>query len=180
MDIDTLLDLFAHMEWADARVWDTAMRSDAACVDETLCWLLLHPLSAQQAFLDAWSGQPVAFRTEYEGVRIADELEAVRAYYPRGRAFLESLTSEELATPMVLPWAQWAEQYIGRPPASTALGETIIRYWRTPSITGHKPTLGCARSGPNRRSSTTSRGCGWNARRPSGRRSRLCERSRMT
>lgn len=127
MDIDTLLDLFAHMEWADARVWDTAMRSDAACVDETLCWLLLHPLSAQQAFLDAWSGQPVAFRTEYEGVRIADELEAVRAYYPRGRAFLESLTSEELATPMVLPWAQWAEQYIGRPPASTALGETIIQ-----------------------------------------------------
>jgi uncharacterized damage-inducible protein DinB len=127
MGTDTLLDLFAHMEWADARVWEATMAHGSARGDAALRALILHTHTVQNAFLDAWTQQPFAFRDRYDHTSLEAELETVRAYYPRARAFLESLTDAQRAAPIVLPWTAWVEQHLGRAPGPTTLGETILQ-----------------------------------------------------
>ena len=122
-----LVDLFNHMEWADALVWDTVLKTPEARGDETLRWLVLHLHGVQKAFLDAWTNQPFSFRGDYSDTTLEQELNAVRAYYPRCRSFLESLDSARLPEPMIVPWSKWAEQLLGRPPGPTTLGETILQ-----------------------------------------------------
>lgn len=122
-----LRDLFDHMEWADARVWDVALKTPEARGDETLKWLMLHLHGVQKAFLDAWTNQPFVFRNDYSDTTLETELAAVRDLYPRGRSFLTSLSDAHLASPLIVPWSKWAEQAIGRPPAPTTLGETIVQ-----------------------------------------------------
>jgi uncharacterized damage-inducible protein DinB len=124
---DILRDLFDHMEWADARVWDVALKTPGARGDETLKWLMLHLHGVQKGFLDAWTNQPFAFRNDYTNITLEAELASVRDYYPRGRQFLSSLNDAPLTTPIVLPWSQWIEQAIGRTPGPTTLGETILQ-----------------------------------------------------
>jgi uncharacterized damage-inducible protein DinB len=119
------IDLFDHMEWADARVWDVALKTPEARGDETLKWLMLHLHGVQKAFLDAWTNQPFAFRNDYSHTSLEKELGSVRAYYPRGRSYLQSLTDGQLAAALVLPWSKLAK--IGRPPGPTTLGETILQ-----------------------------------------------------
>jgi uncharacterized damage-inducible protein DinB len=124
---DILRDLFDHMEWADARVWDAALRTPEARGDDALKWLMLHLHGVQQAFLDAWTNQPFAFRNDYTGTTLEAELAAVRAYYPSGRSFLQAVSDPQLAAPILLPWSQWIEQAIGRTPGPITLGETIVQ-----------------------------------------------------
>ena len=124
---DILRDLFDHMEWADARVWDVALKTPEARGDETLRWLILHFHGVQKAFLDAWTNQPFAFPKNYSGTSLEAELASVRDYYPRGRQFLQSLDDARLAAPIVLPWSKWIERAIGRTPGPITLGETIVQ-----------------------------------------------------
>jgi uncharacterized damage-inducible protein DinB len=51
----------------------------------------------------------------------------VRSYYGSARTFLETLDAQRLASPLIVPWTKWVEQAIGRPPADTTLGETILQ-----------------------------------------------------
>lgn len=88
---------------------------------------MLHSHGVQRAFLDAWTNQPFAFRNSYNDTTIANELESVRSYYPRGRAYIEGLTADRLAAPMVVPWSKWVGKYIGRPIGPTTLGETVLQ-----------------------------------------------------
>lgn len=124
---DVALDLFDHMEWADSLLWDAALKSDAARGDERLRRLMLHFHGVQRAFLDAWTNQPFAFKNTYDDTLIANELESVRSYYPRGRTFIEGLTAEQIAAPLAVPWSKWARKYIGRPAGPTTLGETVLQ-----------------------------------------------------
>ena len=124
---EILRDLFDHMEWADARVWDAALKTPEAHGDDTLKWLMLHLHGVQKAFLDAWTSQPFDFRSDYNDTTLEKELAGVRAYYPRGRSYLQSLTDAQLAEPLVLPWSKWIEQAIGRTPGPVTLGETILQ-----------------------------------------------------
>ena len=121
------LDLFDHMEWADARVWDVALKTPEARSDDTLKWLMLHLHGVQKAFLDAWTRQPFAFRNDYSDTSLEQEMASVRAYYPRGRSYLQSVSDAQLAEQLLLPWSKWVEQSIGRPPGPTTLGETILQ-----------------------------------------------------
>lgn len=122
-----LVDLFNHMEWADARVWDVALKRPEALGDDTLKWLMLHLHGVQKAFLDAWTQQPFAFRNDYSGTTLEAELASVRAYYASGRSFIQSLSDSQMSTPLVLPWSKWAGKAIGRPPGPTTLGETVLQ-----------------------------------------------------
>ena len=124
---DILLDLFDHMEWADARVWEAALKTPEADGDEALRWLILHLHTVQHAFLDAWTNQPFVFRNDYTDTTLEKEFASVRAYYPRCRSFLESLGDAQMAGPLIVPWSKWAGKFIGRPAGPTTLGETILQ-----------------------------------------------------
>ena len=122
-----LVDLFDHMEWADARVWDVALRIPEARGDETLKRLMLHLHGVQKAFLDAWTAQPFAFRNDYSGTSLEAELASVRAYYASARSFIEGLSESQMTMPLVLPWSKLARKVIGRPAGPTTLGETVLQ-----------------------------------------------------
>jgi uncharacterized damage-inducible protein DinB len=115
------------MEWADARVWDVALKIPEARADETLRRLMLHLHGTQRAFLDAWTSQPFAFPKDYSGTTLEAELASVRAYYAPCRNFIQGLTDSQLSSPHVLPWSKWAGKAIGRPPGPTTLGETVLQ-----------------------------------------------------
>ena len=124
---DLLLDLFDHMQWADARVWDAALRHETARNDVPLRDNLLHLHGVQKAFADAWTNQPFNFRINYDDTSPEREYTAVRGYYEPARAFLASLNGQDLSRPLIVPWTKWAEQALGRPVADTSLGETILQ-----------------------------------------------------
>ena len=124
---DLLLELFDHMEVADAAVWTAAMTNATANVDPEVCKYLVHTASAQRAFLDAWKGRPFAFRYDYEGVRLDTELAATRMYYPEARAFIAGLSDAALTETIRLSWESWVEEHIKQPVSGTTLGETILQ-----------------------------------------------------
>ena len=124
---DLLLDLFDHMESADAAVSSAALKDASACSDPQLCKYMLHTSSAQRAFLDAWQERPFAFRDTYDGARLDAEFVAVRSYYPEARAFIAGLDEAALGRDMRLPWVPWIEQHFKQALAMTSLGETILQ-----------------------------------------------------
>ena len=57
MDINTLTDLYHHMEWADAAVWSAVFASDNAQADTKLRDNLYHLHVVQRAFLRSWRNE---------------------------------------------------------------------------------------------------------------------------
>src|SRR5688500_17389494 len=124
---DFLLDLFAHMECADASIWTAVLGHPPAAADAQLKGYLLHLHTVQRAFLDAWTGQPIAFRQQFEDATLEGEYQAVRSYYQPARAFLSSLADAALGDRFVLPWVEYVEKALNRPAAPTTLGETVMQ-----------------------------------------------------
>jgi uncharacterized damage-inducible protein DinB len=122
-----LIDLYRHMKWADGEVWRAVMACEAAHGDATLTGLLLHLHTVQRAFLDIWTGQQPVFPEAAAFPSPADLRAWGEAYYPRVFAYLESLPGDELRRSVVMPWAAYIAQEIGREPAPATLGETIFQ-----------------------------------------------------
>ncbi|MBP7778536.1 MAG: damage-inducible protein DinB [Acidobacteria bacterium] len=102
---DELLELAAHMEWADALVWSTTLQSGPARGDERLRGWLHHIHTVQHAFTAIWLGATPA----PVGVGSFADLPAL-ASWGRGahagvRAFLSSADDESLGKTIELPWA---------------------------------------------------------------------------
>jgi uncharacterized damage-inducible protein DinB len=169
---DVLLDLFDHMESADAAVWTAVLASPSGTSDVQLCKYLLHVSSVQRAFLDAWNGRPFTFRNDFDGVHLQAELAAVRAYYPEARAFVAGTDVATLARAIRLPWVDWIEQQTKQTLAATTLGETMLQVISHSTHHRAQATRGCGLSAWSRRWWTTSRGSGAAARSQTGRRRR--------
>lgn len=102
---DELLELTAHMEWADALVWGTALQSGPARADERVRGLLHHLHTVQRAFTAIWQGaQP-----DLVSVSSFADLPAMGAWGRDGHAqlaaFLSSADDAALARIVKLPWA---------------------------------------------------------------------------
>ena len=57
MQLETLKELYAHMQWADAFVWRAVLGSETARGDQKLRELFHHLHLVQHAFLRAWRGE---------------------------------------------------------------------------------------------------------------------------
>lgn len=126
MNKNTLIDLYRHMEWADAAVWTAVLASEAARADSKLRDYFYHLHMVQRAFLRAWRGEPR--EDPYPTLDDAESLMAWgRTYY--GEAFfnLESLSDAKLVEPMPVPWAAMVEKRLGYPPHVTTIGETVLQ-----------------------------------------------------
>jgi len=87
--------LYAHMEWADAKVWSGVLRTADARDDSWLRDKLFHMHDTQQAFLSLWTGQPRSAAKAPD--RLAAVYEWARPYYATARGFLESADARALA-----------------------------------------------------------------------------------
>jgi uncharacterized damage-inducible protein DinB len=125
--LDLFDDLYAHMEWADARVWDAVTASLGTGMDDCLRDRLLHLHVVQQAFLHVWTSQPVVFPAATEFPSFTALEPWVRAYYPEVRAFLATLDDSRLAEPLHMPWVAQFEKRLGRGFDAPTLGDTLFQ-----------------------------------------------------
>jgi uncharacterized damage-inducible protein DinB len=110
---EVLIDLAAHMEWADALVWSTLLQSRAARDDAAIKALLHHLHTVQRVFVSTWRGQPLQF-AELASFESVPALAAWgRAAVVDLRAFLATADPATLARPVEMPWAKRFAQSTG-------------------------------------------------------------------
>jgi uncharacterized damage-inducible protein DinB len=127
LPLDALRELYRHMEWADAAVWQAALVHPAAARDVRLRDLLLHIHTVQRAFVSVWTRQPVAFPNPNDFPLIADVQRWGHDTYEASQRFLHSLDAADLDRPVVMPWASQLAAHIGREPDHPTLAETIFQ-----------------------------------------------------
>lgn len=126
MNLNTLIDLYKHQEWADAAVWNAVVASDEAQTDEKLREYLYHLHIVQRAFLRMWRDE--AGETPYPTFEDAKPLMLwAQTYYNEAFEYLKSLDDEKVAEAMPVPWASMVEKRLGRPPDITTMGDTILQ-----------------------------------------------------
>ncbi|HKR59511.1 MAG TPA: DinB family protein [Pyrinomonadaceae bacterium] len=124
--LDLFLDLYRHMEWADATVWRAVLNSPAACDDERIKTWLHHIHMVQHAFNNVWHGQPP---TPNAGNDLAiTQLPAWgREFHQAASVYLQTVSENDLDSPLALPWAKYLTKHTGRDPEGTSKGETIMQ-----------------------------------------------------
>ena len=126
MNLSSLIDLYRHMEWADAAVWKSVLASESAPKDAKLLGLLYHLHLVQRAFLRTWRSEPRD--TPYPSFSEAIALMSWgRSYYGEAFAHLGRLSDEKLSEQMALPWAELVTRQLGRTPETTTIGDTVLQ-----------------------------------------------------
>jgi uncharacterized damage-inducible protein DinB len=125
--LDSLRDLYRHMEWADATVWEAAAPLAAATIDERLRRLLLHTHVVQRAFLNVWTGRPMEFPEPETFQTLAEVRAWGEPYYLEVVQFFDVLDPQRLVEPVTMPWLAEFEQQTGKRFAQPTLGETIFQ-----------------------------------------------------
>ena len=120
-------ELYRHMAWADATVWNAIPRDGAP--DERLRVWLVHIHVVQRAFLHVWTRRPIpdALRSPEEFATLGEVRSWAHPYYRDVSAFVETVTSERLAEPVALPWAAQLTEHLGQEPAASTLGDTCFQ-----------------------------------------------------
>lgn len=108
-----LLQLTAHMKWADALVWNTVLGVPAAREDRRIRDLLYHAHTVQWAYLQLLGGEPL---TIPELNSFAD-LDALHRWGRDGHAgleaFVSSLDEQALGKAVSFPWADQLRERFG-------------------------------------------------------------------
>lgn len=126
MNVDALADLYRHMEWADAAVWNAVLGAEEGRADAKVREYLYHLHVVQRAFLRTWRGEPRD--APYPKFDDAPPLmEWGRTFYAEAHAHLGALGDGGLAGPMPVAWASMVERRLGRPPEVTTVGETVLQ-----------------------------------------------------
>lgn len=125
--VDTLAELYAHMEWADARVWKTIEATDALLTEESLRKRLFHLHFTQLAFLGVWRGDDFQIRKVDEVESLEPIKVEARTFYPAAKKMLSDLDDSDLRKPTPLPWAKFYARNLGRDVAMTTLGDTMLQ-----------------------------------------------------
>jgi uncharacterized damage-inducible protein DinB len=124
--LQTLQDLFGHMEWADARIWSAVMARPEAASDSPLRERLYHIHMVQRAFLKVWKTEPL--QPPAEGFsESAALMRWAREYYAEVSAYLAELASMDLERPIVMPWIQMFEERLGRKADAPTFHETLLQ-----------------------------------------------------
>jgi uncharacterized damage-inducible protein DinB len=123
---EQLRDLYRHMEWADATVWTAVLARPDTASDKKILAVLHHLHMTQHAFLRVWRGEPR--NAPYpEFTEAPPMMEWGREWFPEAFSYLGTVTGESLSGPITVPWASLAGRKIGRPPADTTLGDTMLQ-----------------------------------------------------
>ena len=123
---DLLLDLYRHMEWADAAVWTAVLAADDGPGDAKIRGYFYHLHMVQRAFLRTWRGEPrdTPYPTFDDPVAL---MLWGHTYYGEAFAHLGNLNDEKLSEPMPLSWASMVAEMLGHAVEVTMVGETALQ-----------------------------------------------------
>ncbi len=126
-DLNNISMLFQHMEWADAKVWESVLRQPSANNDSRMKKLLYHISSVQRAFYYVRTKQPLVFPKEADFLELLDIAKWGYECYTLNNEYLNSLNENELKNIIEIPWAKRLEKIIGQKPEEASLAETLLQ-----------------------------------------------------
>jgi uncharacterized damage-inducible protein DinB len=126
MSVD-LRELARHAEWADAVAWKAVLASDAARADERIRILLYHVHLVQRAFLHVWRRE----QPEFPEPSVFPDLLSLARWGREGhhalQAHLASMTEEDLARELVVPWADEVPEFKAKLVAHPTVEQTVMQ-----------------------------------------------------
>ena len=121
---ELLRQLYAHMEWADARVWSEVLKTAGSWGDPWLRDKLFHIHDTQQAFLSLWTHRPR--RTLGDVGPLVAVYDRARPYYATARRFLDAASARALAAPVPDAFCERMQQHFDQPRGDVTLGATAF------------------------------------------------------
>lgn len=125
MTRDDVLQLFTHMEWADAAIWN-AVNSTPAQRDRTVMERLHHIHVVQHIYLKMWLGSPEPGRELADFADLSEIQNWARANYAALATYIGDIDPSTLASPVAFPWAGELVKWFGEARPAT-VQETIIQ-----------------------------------------------------
>ena len=124
--VELLSDLYRHMDWADAVVWNAVLAADDGPSDAKIRGYFYHLHMVQRAFLRTWRGEPRD--TPYPTFDKAPALMLWgQTYFGEAFEHLGTLNDAKLSEPMPMPWASMVAEMLGHAPAVTTIGDTALQ-----------------------------------------------------
>ena len=118
--MSSLVDLYRHQEWADAELWRAVAAWPAAVADKAVLQRWHHIHLVQRAFLSIVTKRDVELSKPEDFADAAALRGYARAYHRQVIPLVESLTPEQLAEMLVVPWFK-------EPPIRINVGEALLQ-----------------------------------------------------
>lgn len=124
---DLLRDLYAHMEWADARIWSVVREHETVSRDPFVREKLAHIHLVHWVWLHTWTDRPWQPPDTQQGPDAQTIWRWARPYYADVRAFLDTVTPERLVTPLPDAFMQQIEEHLGPGARRPTIGESAYQ-----------------------------------------------------
>ncbi len=121
-----LAELYRHMDWADAVIWNAVLHNVTAAGDVAIKARLFHIHYAQYAYLQQWKGLDFERLKEDDFDSLQDVKAWMQPHYLELHTVLHATPEDALSGPMSLPWAKYYGRQMGITPEDTTLGETML------------------------------------------------------
>jgi uncharacterized damage-inducible protein DinB len=126
-NLETLQELFRHMEWADAKVWAAVLACPGAVEEAALKERLYHIHMVQRAFLKVWRAEPFEPLEPASFPDLSSLLGWARENYAEFNEYIRGLGGMDLERPIVMPWIEMFEARLGRKADAPTFHETLLQ-----------------------------------------------------
>ncbi len=106
--------LFAHMFWADAKVWESVFKLSDYERNEKMKELLYHIHTVQHAYLLLWLEQELNIPELNSFRNFRDISEWALNYYTELEKFLDDMSESDMKRIIHVPWAEELTERIGK------------------------------------------------------------------
>jgi len=127
-------DLYKHMQWADALMWQSVLDQPRLENDIPIKDLLYHIHLVQHAFLRVWTEQPMEFPEIADFENLLTVAKWGHDYHRKVSAFLAELSEADWERIVELPWAGRIVEALAKEPETTTLAQTL---YQIPSHSTH-------------------------------------------
>ena len=126
MTRDEVVQLFTHMEWADALIWSSVGATEAAQRDRAVMECLHHVHVVQRIYLQMWLGEPNRGRRLSTFADLAEVQRWARDYYRDLWEFVSKLDLQTMTDAVEFPWADQLVEWFGEARPAT-MQDTITQ-----------------------------------------------------
>lgn len=125
--VNLMKDLFKHMNWADALVYNSLKNFTEGENDAQLKRLIYHLHLVQHAFYYIWSDQPLEFPKESEFESLNHVFRWGFKNHEKLKIYFDRIKESDLNRIIIIPWSKRVENKLGKPPENTSLGDTMLQ-----------------------------------------------------
>jgi uncharacterized damage-inducible protein DinB len=125
--LNHLKELFDHMYWADAMVWNVILKIPETMKNDKLKKIIYHYHTTQYAFYYIWMSLPMEFPRLKEFKSMAEISNWASEYPDLVKKFISGLKEEDLNKTVHIPWAERLVETLGKKPVDSILAEQMLQ-----------------------------------------------------